>query len=102
MSRYEFSLLQEVLMEKGAGVLGDLYRYEWANGISATEDLTHPVVVVHDLVWSAKRDILSAQTEEELAKIEAEFDFRRSILERDRGGCECLKVTFRHFASGMQ
>ena len=76
MSRYEFSLRQEVLMEKGA----DLYRYEWANGISATEDLTHPVVVIHDLVWSAKRDILSAQTEEELAKIEAEFDFAGRFL----------------------
>ncbi len=80
MSRYEFSLRQEVLMEKGADVLGDLYRYEWANGISATEDLTHPVVVIHDLVWSAKRDILSAQTEEELAKIEAEFDFACRFL----------------------
>ena len=65
---------------KGADVLGDLYRYEWANGISATEDLTHPVVVIHDLVWSAKRDILSAQTEEELAKIEAEFDFAGRFL----------------------
>ena len=33
MSRYEFSLLQEVLMEKGAGVLGDLSRYKHQNGL---------------------------------------------------------------------
>ena len=28
MSQYEFSLQQEVLMEKGASVLGDLFRYQ--------------------------------------------------------------------------
>ena len=33
MSRYEFSLLQEVLMEKGAGVLGDLSLYKHQKGI---------------------------------------------------------------------
>lgn len=80
MSKYEFSLLQEVLMEKGADVLGDLFRYEWDNGISATTDLSHPVVVVHDLVWSAKRNILMAETERDLAKIEAQFDFANNFL----------------------
>ena len=80
MSKYEFSLRQEVLLEKGASVLGDLFRYEWENGISATEDLKHPVGVMHDLVWSAKRDILSAETEEDLVKIETEFDLANRFL----------------------
>ena len=43
MSRYEFSLLQEVLPEKGAGVLGDLSRYKRQHGIN---DWTHPVAVL--------------------------------------------------------
>ena len=42
MSRYEFSLLQEVLMEKGAGVLGDLSQYKRQNGIV---DRRHPVSI---------------------------------------------------------
>lgn len=63
MSRYEFSLLQEVLMEKGAGVLGDLSRYKRQKGIS---ERTHPVAVLYSLAWNAKQDILSAKTKEEL------------------------------------
>ena len=57
MSRYEFSLLQEVLLEKGAGVLGDLSRYKRQNRI---EERTHPVAILYSLVWNAKQDILSA------------------------------------------
>ena len=54
MSRYEFSLLQEVLLEKGAGVLGDLSRYKRQNRI---EERTHPVAILYSLVWNAKQDI---------------------------------------------
>lgn len=82
MSRYEFSLWQEVLLEKGAAVLGDLFRYEWDNGLSAADDLSHPVVVMHDLVWTAKRNILQAKTEIDLAKIEAQFDFANTFLSK--------------------
>ena len=49
MSRYEFSLLQEVLLEKGAGVLGDLSRYKRQNGIA---ERTHPVAILYSLVCS--------------------------------------------------
>ena len=69
-------------MEKGAAVLGDLFRYEWDNGLSAADDLSHPVVVMHDLVWTAKRNILHAKTEIDLAKIEAQFDFANTFLSK--------------------
>lgn len=58
MSKYEFSLQQEVLLEKGAAVLGDLFRYELINGISMQQD---PITVMHDLVWSAKRGCSARQ-----------------------------------------
>ena len=51
MSRYEFSLLQEVLLEKGAGVLGDL-----------------------------SQDILSAKSKEELDRIEGQFNLANQFL----------------------
>lgn len=73
MSRYEFSLKQEVLLEKGAGVLGDLFRYERRSGI-APEARTHPVAVIYSLVWNAKQKILAAETETELERIDAQFD----------------------------
>ena len=79
MSRYEFSLLQEVLMEKGAGVLGDLSRYQRQNGIS---ERTHPVAVLYSLVWNAKQDILSAKSKEELDRIEGQFDLANQFLSR--------------------
>ena len=79
MSRYEFSLLQEVLMEKGAGVLGDLSRYKRQNGIS---ERTHPGAVLYSLVWNAKQDILSAKSKEELDRIEGQFDLANQFLSR--------------------
>lgn len=75
MSRYEFSLRQEVLMEKGASVLGNLYHYEREqNGQS------HPVQLMYDLVWSAKQDILLATSEKELDRIEGQFDLAGRFL----------------------
>ena len=72
MSRYEFSLLQEVLLEKGAGVLGDLSRYKRQNRI---EERTHPVAILYSLVWNAKQDILSAKSKEELDHAYEMIDF---------------------------
>ena len=74
MSRYEFSLLQEVLLEKGAGVLGDLSRYKRQNGIT---ERAHPVAI---LVWNAKQDILSAKSKEELDRIEGQFNLANQFL----------------------
>lgn len=34
MGKYEFSLRQEVLLEKGASVLGDLFRFKRQHGIT--------------------------------------------------------------------
>ena len=76
MSRYEFSLKQEVLLEKGAGVLGDLFRYERRNGIDP-QDRMHPVAVIYSLVWNAKQKVLGVETETDLARIDAQFDMAR-------------------------
>jgi len=77
MSKYEFSLQQEVLLEKGAAVLGDLFRYELVNGISMQKD---PITVMHDLIWSAKEAVLRAKSETDLVQIEAQFDFANRFL----------------------
>ena len=77
MSTYEFSLRQEVLLEKGASVLGDLFRYEQEQNLS---DQSHPITVMYDLVWAAKQDILVAKSEIELAQIEGQFDLANRFL----------------------
>ncbi len=79
MSRYEFSLRQEVLMEKGADVLGDLFRYERTQSSS---ERSSPVSVLYDLVWAAKQNILLAQSEGDLAAIEGQFDLTHAFLNR--------------------
>ena len=78
MSYYDFSLRQEVLLEKGAAVLGDLFRYERKQ---QSTDHTDPVSVMYDLVWSAKQSILLARTEKELEQIEGQFDLAGRFLD---------------------
>lgn len=77
MSKYEFSLQQEVLLEKGASVLSDLFRYERQNNLS---DPAHPITVMYRLVWEAKQNILLAKSESELAQIEGQFDLANRFL----------------------
>lgn len=77
MSQYEFSLLQEILLEKGAGVLGALSHYKRQNGIV---ERTHPVAVLYSLIWNAKQDILAATSKEELDQIEGQFDLADRFL----------------------
>jgi len=77
MSRYEFSLRQEVLLEKGASVLGNLFRYKRENHIT---DNSHPVTIMYSLVWSAKQDILMAQSESALDQIEGQFNLANSFI----------------------
>lgn len=76
MSGYEFSLRQEVLLEKGASVLGDLFCRER----ETEQDRRHLLSVMYGLVWSAKQDILTAKTEVELARIEGQFDLADRFL----------------------
>ena len=76
MSGYEFSLRQEILLEKGASVLGDLFRREH----ETVQDQRQPLSVMYGLVWSAKQDILTAKTEMELAQIEGQFDLADRFL----------------------
>ena len=76
MSGYEFSLRQEVLLEKGASVLGDLFRLKR----ETERDRRHPLSVMYGLVWSAKQDILTAKTETELAQIEGQVDLANRFL----------------------
>lgn len=76
MSGYEFSLRQEVLLEKGASVLGDLFQHKR----EAEQERRYPLSVMYGLVWSAKQDILTAKTETELAQIEGQFDLANRFL----------------------
>lgn len=76
MSGYEFSLRQEVLLEKGASVLGDLFRFERETG----QEQRRPVSIMYGLVWNAKQNILTAKTETELAQIEGQFDLANRFL----------------------
>ena len=76
MSNYEFSLRQEVLLEKGAEILGALFRFARSNDISLS-DKKDPVNVIYSLVWDAKSSILGAATEADLDHIETQFDFAR-------------------------
>jgi len=77
MSKYEFSLRQEVLLEKGASVLGSLFHYRQAQGIDSD---THPVSILYDLVWNVKQDILLAKNESDLEQIEGQLNMANSFL----------------------
>ena len=78
MSHYEFSLRQEVLLEKGAGILGDIFHYEQQNQI---QNEMHPISVMYSLVWNAKQDILLARSETDLERIRGQFDMATHFLD---------------------
>lgn len=74
LSSYEFSLRQEVLLEMGADILGDIVRFGRKNNISPL-DSANPINVMYGLVWNVKRQILCAETEKELDQIRLQFEF---------------------------
>lgn len=82
MSRYEFSLQQEVLMEKGAAVLADLLWYEREHNLEEG----NPFAVLYELVWRAKRRILSSKVETDLVQIDAQFEFAKQFLNEIKVG----------------
>ena len=77
MSKYEFSLRQEVLMEVGASILGDLFRYGEEKNINDDSD---PVSILYNLIWNAKQDIILSKTEAELEQIGGQFHLARNFL----------------------
>lgn len=77
MSKYEFSLRQEVLLEVGASILGDLFRYSEEKRIENDAD---PVSILYNLIWNAKQDIILSKTEAELEQIEGQFSLARNVL----------------------
>lgn len=79
MVDYEFSLKQEVLWEKGADVLGDLFRYGLDHDIPVS-DTMHPVSILYWIVWKAKQNIIRTETEDGLHRIEGQFDCAREFL----------------------
>lgn len=89
LSKYEFSLRQEVLLEKGASVLGDLFRYKRENGV---QESIHPISVMYSLVWAAKQDILLAKSEEELQRIEGQFDLAGRFLNGVEAGANARPI----------
>lgn len=77
MSKYEFSLRQEVLMEVGTSILGDLFRYSEENKVENDAD---PINILYYLIRSAKQDVILSQTEAELEQIEGKFCLARDFL----------------------
>ena len=77
MSAYEIAFVGEILNEKGAEVSADLFRYTQA---ASANDNSNLVLALKRLIWSAKQQILAAQSETDLVRIEAKFDLARDIL----------------------
>ncbi|MBR4702459.1 MAG: hypothetical protein IKO91_01310 [Oscillospiraceae bacterium] len=77
MNAYDFSLRQEVLLEKGASVLSDLFRYRRNSRLL---DRSHPVNILYKQIWAAKQDVLRAKTEAELEQIDGKFELAHSII----------------------
>ena len=92
MSKYEFSLRQEVLMEVGASILGDLFRYSEENEIENDAD---PVNILYNLIRTAKQNIILSKTEEELEQIEGQFCLAGNFLsgKEGKGGFPMAKRT---------
>lgn len=77
INKYQFAVKQEVLLEKGAGILGEIFRFEKENGCI---ELNHVTSKLYSRVWRAKRDILVANTGEELNRIDGQFDLAVGLL----------------------
>lgn len=54
MSKYEFSLRQEVLMDVGASILGDLFRYSEENEIENDADPVNILYIAHRVARTGK------------------------------------------------
>lgn len=74
---YEMTLRKEVLLEKGAAVLADLFQYKQNNSI---KDDLHPVSIMFTLVYNAKEDILGAKTDADLDRIDGKFEMASSFV----------------------
>ena len=74
---YEMTLRKEVLLEKGAAVLADLFHYKQSNNI---KDDFHPVSIMFTLVYNAKEDILGAKTDADLDRIDGKFEMASSFI----------------------
>jgi hypothetical protein len=85
MDKYLFSIRQEILIDKGAAILAGFFHYARDYNIPL-EDKQNPINIMYGLVWDAKHNILLASTENDLDKIEAQFDFARRFY-REISGC---------------
>ena len=70
-------------MEKGASVLGDLFRYQQKN---INSDSAQSISVLYSLIWSAKQDILVAKSESDLDRIEGQFTLADQFLNEIKVG----------------
>lgn len=85
MDKYQFSLHQEILLDKGADILAGFFHYARDYNIPL-EDKQNPINVMYSLVRDAKHNILLASTETDLYKIEVQFDFARRFY-KEISGC---------------
>ena len=81
MGNYELSFRAEILLEKGAAVLGDIFRYNLQNNVEV-DDKTHPMNALYSVAWDAKQDILAANTIEQLHDIEICFNTAKAVLDK--------------------
>lgn len=84
MDKYQFSLRQEILLDKGAAILAGFFHYAMDNNIPL-EDKQNPINVMYSLVRDAKHNILLASTETDLYKIEVQFDFAHRFYQKISG-----------------
>lgn len=84
MDKYQFSLRQEILLDKGSDILAGFFHYARDYNIPL-EDKQNPINVMYSLVRDAKSNILGSNTNAELDKIEAQFDFAHRFYQKISG-----------------
>ncbi len=81
---YELSLRKEILMERAAGVQGDLFQLR-RSGTNA--DVEAIIGILYDLIRTSDLDILLAKTAPDLDKIDGRLDLvSRFITEYENRG----------------
>ena len=83
---YELSLRKEILMERAAGVQGDLFRLRRSD---TNADVEAIIGILYDLVRTSDLDILLAKTAPDLDKIDGRLDLvSRFITEYENRGAD--------------
>ena len=77
MNAYELTLRKEVMLEKAAGILGELFRFQQSTSDTGT---SRAAQILFDLVGDAKNGILLANDAAALDAIEGKFDLSKRFV----------------------